>query len=51
MFALAAVILFILAALGVNNAHFNLVDIGLACVALHLLIGAWPFGAIIARRD
>jgi hypothetical protein len=42
MFALIAIVLFVLAAFGVNFDTVNIVDIGLACVAAHLLFGSWP---------
>jgi hypothetical protein len=45
MFALIAVVLFVLAAFGVRFDEVDIVALGLACVAAHLLIGAWPFGA------
>lgn len=41
MFALAALILFILAAVGLATT-INLIAWGLAFVALHLLFGLWP---------
>lgn len=43
MFALAALICFILVVFGVS-APFNILALGLAFVALHLLVGSWPFG-------
>jgi hypothetical protein len=42
MFALAALICFVLVVFGVSAA-FSLVALGLAFVALHLLVGVWPF--------
>lgn len=52
MAALAALILFILAAFGIKFDSVNIVDLGLACLALALLIGNWPFGIItLGRRD
>jgi len=44
MFALAAAILFLLAAFGLKFDAVNIVDLGLAANALHLLVGNWPFG-------
>jgi hypothetical protein len=42
MFALAALICFILAVFGVGG-DFNIIALGLAFVAAHLLVGMWPF--------
>lgn len=42
MFALAALICFILALFDVTL-EFSLVNLGLACIAAHLLVGLWPF--------
>jgi hypothetical protein len=39
IFMLAAVILFLLAGFGVASGRWNLVAIGLACLALSLLLG------------
>jgi hypothetical protein len=47
MFAIAAIVLFILDAIGIN--HDWLLPAGLACLAAHLLVGTWPFPAF--RRD
>lgn len=49
MAPLAALILFILAALGVSLGPFGQLDLvawGLACIALAMLIGNWPIGII-----
>jgi hypothetical protein len=50
MFALVAVILFLLAAFGVGFHSVNIVDLGLAALALHLLVGLWPFESFGRRR-
>ncbi len=50
MFALVAVILFLLAAFGVKFDEINIVDLGLAAMALHLLVGLWPFGTLTLSR-
>jgi hypothetical protein len=51
MFALIACILFAVAAFGGHVGSFNLVDIGLAFVALALLTGGiWPFGGVSLGR-
>lgn len=42
LFAVAALVLFVLAAFGVGFDTVNIVALGLACLAAHLLIGAWP---------
>lgn len=42
MFALIALVLFVLAAFGVTFGNVGLVPLGLACLAAHLLVGAWP---------
>lgn len=52
MFAVIAALIFILAAFGVGMGGINLVALGLCSLAIHLLVGAWPFGTIhIGRRD
>ncbi len=51
MAALIALVLFILAAFGVNFDALDIVDLGLAFVALHLLIGAWPLNLVGFRRS
>lgn len=43
MFALAALICFILALFGLA-ASIDLAVLGLAFISLHLLLGPWPFG-------
>lgn len=50
MAAIAALILFVLAAFGVHWDGVDMVPLGLACVALHLLIGNWPLGTIQLTR-
>lgn len=42
MFALAAFVCFVLVVFGVS-AHFSILALGLAFLALHLLVGTWPF--------
>lgn len=49
MFALLALICFVLVVFGVT-ASFSILALGLAFVALHLLVGAWPFGPWTWRR-
>jgi hypothetical protein len=44
MFALLALIAFVLALFRVAVENVDLVVLGLAFVALHLLVGAWPTG-------
>lgn len=52
MAALAALICFILACLKVEPFDtVKMIPLGLAFVALHLLIGNWPIGLIAARRQ
>lgn len=43
MFALLALIAFVLALFRVAIENVDLVILGLAFVALHLLVGTWPF--------
>jgi hypothetical protein len=50
MFALAAVILFLLAAFGIKFDSVGIVELGLASLALHLLVGLWPFGSFASRN-
>lgn len=51
MFAIVAALLFILAAFGVHMGEVDLVALGLCAMAIHLLVGTWPWGAIhIGRR-
>lgn len=50
MFALIAVILFLLAAFGVKFDAVGIVELGLAAMALHLLVGLWPFGTLTLTR-
>lgn len=49
MFALLAFVCFLLALFGVA-APFDLVTLGFCFVALSLLVGNWPVGAISLRR-
>lgn len=50
MFALAALICFILVVFDVS-AGFSILALGLAFIALHLLVNGWPFaGGIPWRR-
>lgn len=49
MAAIIALVLFVLAAFGVHFGGVNIVDLGLAFLALALLIGNWPVGAIVNR--
>jgi len=44
MAALLALICFVVALFGGSLRTIHLVTLGLAFVALHLLVGAWPFG-------
>lgn len=50
MFAIVAALLFILAAFNVQLGAMNLIALGLCALAIHLLIGSWPFGAIQLTR-
>jgi len=50
MFALAALICFILAVFGVSFESFSIVYLGFAFLALALLVGNWPIG-LIGRRQ
>lgn len=50
MFALAALVLFALAAFGVRWESVDIMALGFVCVAVHLLIGTWPLGAIQLTR-
>lgn len=43
MAALAALICFVLVVFGVD-ADFSILALGLAFLALHALVGGWPFG-------
>lgn len=51
MAAIAAIIFFILAALGDNKvfSYETMIAIGLACLALAFLVGNWPIGAFSRR--
>lgn len=44
MFAILALVLFVLAAFRVDFEAFELVPMGLALVAVHLIVGNWPLG-------
>lgn len=44
MAPLIALVLFVLAAFGVDFEAFGIVEMGLAFLALSLLIGNWPIG-------
>lgn len=48
MFALAALVCFLLALFGAH-VGIDLVVLGLAFLAAHLLLGAWPFGTVRRR--
>lgn len=47
--ALIALILFALAAFGVKWESVGIVELGLAFLALHLIVGNWPFGGFFNR--
>lgn len=49
MFALIALVLFVLAAFGVDFDSVNIIALGLAFLAAALLLGNWPLGFV--RRD
>lgn len=52
MFAIIAAMLFILAAFGVQLGTVNLLALGLCSLAIHLLVGNWPLGAIrLSRKE
>lgn len=42
MFAIAALVCFVLAAFGVSFGPADALAVGLAFVAVHLLVGRWP---------
>lgn len=44
MFAIIALILFVLDSFGVDFEAFKLLPMGLAFLALHLIVGNWPLG-------
>lgn len=50
MFALIAAILFALAAFGVKFDEVGIVELGFVCVAIHLLVGNWPFGVFVRKE-
>lgn len=51
MFALVALVLFVLAAFGVRFGSVDIIALGLACIAAHLLVGLWPFGTLRLTRN
>lgn len=50
MFALAALICFLLALFGAHVGTVDLPVLGFVFVAAHLLVGLWPFGGPPWRR-
>ncbi len=50
MFALIAVILFTLAAFGVDFDSVNIVYLAAAFLSLAVLVGNWPLGVLISAR-
>lgn len=50
MFALIAVVLFLLAAFGVEFESVGIVPLGLAFMAFSLLVGNWPIGYFSFNR-
>lgn len=50
MFAIFAIVCFLVAAFGGHISHLNLVDIGLAFLGFAILVGNWPIGTISLRR-
>lgn len=52
MFALLAAIVFAVKVFGGSIGNLDLIALGLCFVAVHLLVGLWPFGAFkIGRRN
>ncbi len=51
MFALLAAIVFAVKVFGGSIGSLDLLALGLCFVAIHLLIGMWPFGTIKLRRN
>lgn len=51
MAALIAMVLFVLAAFGIKFEAFGIVEMGLAFLALALIVGNWPFGGFSIRRE
>lgn len=51
MFALIALVIFVLAAFGVEFGEINMIALGLAALSVHLLVGLWPFGALRVTRN
>lgn len=51
MFALIAAIIFALAAFGVEFDSVNIVDLGLAFLAVALIAGNWPLALVINRKQ
>lgn len=50
MFAILAVVCFLMAAFGGHIGDINLVDIGLAFLAFAILVGSWPIGTFFPSR-
>jgi hypothetical protein len=50
VFALAALVLFVLAAFGVKFESVGIVEIGLACLAAHFLIDFRPWSGVNFSR-
>lgn len=50
MFALAALVCFLLALFGAHVGTVDLVVLGLAFIAAHLLVGLWPLGGTLPWR-
>jgi hypothetical protein len=46
VFALLALLTFVLALFGVALGSVNLVILGLVFISAHLLVGLWPLGAV-----
>lgn len=53
MSAILALICFVLATFGADVADINLLALGLAFLALHFVLGGWPWGSAYpwARRQ
>jgi hypothetical protein len=49
MFALLALVCFVLAAFGVSFGVVDLLALGLAFVAAHLILGLWPLEGRLTR--
>ena len=50
MFALLALLAFLLALFGAHIGSIDLVVLGFVFVAAHLLVGPWPFGGSLPWR-